>query len=171
MGHDTGKNAENPAVLQFQSTCPRGARLFLLAYLPASHLFQSTCPRGARLVGQALCINQKWFQSTCPRGARHGHPHRQKHCLWVSIHVPAWGTTFSRPSSVYKPEMVSIHVPAWGTTLVENQRKRHQPGFNPRARVGHDLDVGNLGAVLAWFQSTCPRGARRILVSRLMPNN
>ena len=38
------------------------------------------------------------------------------HALFaISIHVPAWGTTFS-VCQFYDFKFISIHVPAWGTT-------------------------------------------------------
>ena len=57
---------------QFQSTCPRGARLNRERYVPYKCQFQSTCPRGARLVNHEIPVHHIQFQSTCPRGARPG---------------------------------------------------------------------------------------------------
>ena len=55
----------------------------------------------------------------------------------ISIHVPAWGTTF-KPDSNAGRWVISIHVPAWGTTVLCG------------------LTGGKVG-----FQSTFPRGERR----------
>ena len=55
----------------------------------------------------------------------------------ISIHVPAWGTTFV-DGDLEVAGLISIHVPAWGTTDLVRDRP---PAlyFNPRARVGHDM--------------------------------
>ena len=34
---------------------------------------------------------------------------------------------------------VSIHAPAWGATMVSNARNAMRCSFNPRARVGRDV--------------------------------
>ena len=100
------------------------------------------------------------FQSTRPRGARR--------CATPSI----------RPDT-----RVSIHAPAWGATVRGIDPRGATIGFNPRARVGRDVDRRGGRNVLpvsihapAWgatagsavvsrahisFQSTRPRGARR----------
>ena len=55
------------------------------------------------------------FQSTFPRGERRFLSSDKLRETFISIHVPAWGTTryicFSKV-----PFYISIHVPAWGTT-------------------------------------------------------
>ena len=123
----------------------------------------------------------KRFQSTCPRGARHGFLRQRCDAGDISIHVPAWGTTYKVLDQAFK-KLISIHVPAWGTTsstrpgmtgcrFQSTCPRGARPGgpgtacrgrhFNPRARVGHDM--GSLpSAPPARFQSTCPRGARRL---------
>ncbi len=80
-------------------------------------------------------------QSSFNPRARVGHDnsalyHRIK-AGWVSIHVPAWGTTF-----MFSPCLICLIC------------------FNPRARVGHDKAVASMSASIFLFQSTCPRGAR-----------
>ena len=62
-----------------------------------------------------LTFYQFQFQSTFPRGERHQSLCRLWLSVTISIHVPAWGTTFN--SMDYKNfPYISIHVPAWGTT-------------------------------------------------------
>ena len=81
----------------------------------------------------------------------------------VSIHAPVWGATV-----IMNPEdwsvIVSIHAPVWGATfglLLKTQRRQFQSthpcgvrlgclpknfyrlGFNPRTRVGCDIQVGD----------------------------
>ncbi len=55
--------------------------------------FQSTRPRGARLYFQPLDLAFVQFQSTRPRGARRIYRCRLIYISTVSIHTPAWGAT------------------------------------------------------------------------------
>ena len=57
--------------------------------------------------------------------------------LEISIHVPAWGTTIGVTTSQQMIE-ISIHVPAWGTTANTVQESAIKGDFNPRSRVGND---------------------------------
>ena len=82
----------------------------------SSVLFQSTRPRGARPDHRLVRILGAEFQSTHPRGARR-HP--------VFHHA---GDTF-----------VSIHAPAWGATFHTYMYLVGSMSFNPRARVGRDV--------------------------------
>ena len=84
-------------------------------------MFQSTRPRGARLFLRIHYHMMQWFQSTRPRGARR------------------------RNGIVYGAG--------------ENC-------FNPRARVGRDIDACLIFPMSGVFQSTRPRGARRFLLQR-----
>ena len=81
----------------------------------------------------------KKFQSTRPRGARPGHPAFLRMLRQVSIHAPAWGATATR----------------W-------PRLQPRSCFNPRARVGRDGLVCIDADRYMPFQSTRPRGARRL---------
>ncbi len=78
----------------------------------------------------------------------------------ISIHVPAWGTTFhvSEDFIIYDnfnprsrvgndshgssrdctQAKISIHVPAWGTTVYSMYIIPMERNFNPRSRVGND---------------------------------
>ena len=89
---------------------------------------------GARIYGYIK------FQSTFPRGERPGVDFVGYRFFGISIHVPAWGTTFGDMVYTYDrlgfqstfPRgerqiaavpaaaigTISIHVPAWGTTSV-----------------------------------------------------
>jgi len=125
---------------QFQSTHPRGVRLYGGGDARAIvKEFQSTHPRGVRLVGvlvkmERICL----FQSTHPRGVRRcGSPGRQRDCI-VSIHAPARGATFMPPVWLAMAA-VSIHAPARGATY----------------------GGGDARAIVKEFQSTHPRGVRR----------
>ncbi len=123
-----------------------------------------------------------WAVSFNPR-ARVGRDHHGD--AWrdeqiVSIHAPAWGATWLR-GQCRSARNVSIHAPAWGATqwgafLINRKRfqstrprgARRRPCepwrirscFNPRARVGRDLEASPMRVRLSLFQSTRPRGAR-----------
>ena len=100
---------------------------------------------------------------------------------WISIHVPAWGTTVFK-SALLASQPISIHVPAWGTTASDVALLTGNNNFNPRSRVGNDGKLVQFGKecvisihVPAWgttkitavpaitmlFQSTFPRGERQ----------
>ncbi len=58
----------------------------------------------------------------------------------VSIHAPAWGAT-QDSTFVFLVYEVSIHAPAWGATPLGICGCGMQISFNPRARVGRDLNT------------------------------
>ena len=55
---------------------------------------------------------------------------------------------------------VSIHAPAWGATRYVIPGSPSRESFNPRARVGRDVQRGLFLISITQFQSTRPRGAR-----------
>ena len=146
----------------FQSTHPRGVRLALpldhdrLAlvsiHAPAwgatsqrpkggqrsrvsihAPAWGATCPCEVRRLAKSL------FQSTHPRGVRLGISPSGFNATGVSIHAPAWGATLVVTEAVHRVGPVSIHAPAWGATAVDGLPERPVIGFNPRTRVGCDL--------------------------------
>ena len=99
-------------------------------------LFQSTFPRGERRKIQGAVLRQGHFN---PR-SRVGNDDKltvRKDAKIISIHVPAWGTTYP-PCVRMTVDGISIHVPAWGTT------------------EGHDDPES-----VRRFQSTFPHGERQ----------
>ena len=52
------------------------------------------------------------------------------------------------------------HAPAWGATTPAMWQKNKEKSFNPRTRVGCDVDAKSTAAERAQFQSTHPRGVR-----------
>ena len=104
--------------------------------------FQSTFPRGERLLLRRRCLKNSVFQSTFPRGER-----RPKA---VSGPSPENFNPRSRVgndgncSSVRMFPFISIHVPAWGTTGEQNICHYNDIYFNPRSRVGNDVK-GTIG--------------------------
>ena len=55
--------------------------------------------------------------------SRVGNDRCKRHCYchdkFISIHVPAWGTTTACIFVKTTSSLISIHVPAWGTTLYQ----------------------------------------------------
>ncbi len=155
--------------------------------LTLAWLFQSTRPRGARLYSVVPDGTLVSFQSTRPRGAR---PRRPAHGAGdedVSIHAPARGATACW-DAYERQTIVSIHAPVRGATAVastptsgtrfQSTRPRGARlatygassvamGFNPRAREGRD-EAAISNSPQSWsFQSTRPRGARQKTRGRL----
>ncbi len=116
-----------------------GATALVAAGALVLKVFQSTHPRGVRQPHRYATRSLPWFQSTHPRGVRRGCDRRQFFGYRVSIHAPAGGATTPRPG---KP-------PSWQS-------------FNPRTRGGCDRSCGCLRGSYPLFQSTHPRGVRRI---------
>ena len=111
----------------------------IISKIPRSMRFQSTHPRGVRLWPPWIRRYGSWFQSTHPRGVR-------RWPCWP--HALVWG--------------VSIHAPAWGATTGSAGASIGGTGFNPRTRVGCDEVTAITGYVASVFQSTHPRGVRRV---------
>ena len=107
------------------------------------------------------------FQSTRPCGARRGSYSPLQGCTTVSIHAPVWGATDYRAQGGGELP-VSIHAPVWGATRsVSDARKvqefqstrpcgarrwgrdtmRRDASFNPRARVGRDVSMGQSSTI------------------------
>ena len=124
----------------FQSTRPRGARLFrnfwfrasLLCFNPRAHAGRDSLPAAVGSVAE--------FQSTRPRGARHDCKCLADYIMYVSIHAPTRGATAllqtlaqihlsfnprahagrdSGTFSVLSHALVSIHAPTRGATVLE----------------------------------------------------
>ncbi len=115
---------------------------------------------GATISSSSRIRLPRLFQSTRPHGARHKSEKNIVDTNKVSIHAPAWGAThtgvtvteFSFVFQSTRPHgarldytfamagmVVSIHAPAWGATAMRYIIVIHQLCFNPRARMGRDL--------------------------------
>ena len=148
---------------QFQSTRPRGARREIGGAFQGAPGFnpRARVGRDATRTGERPVL--VWFQSTRPRGARRFLGLADGRFKVVSIHAPAWGATLfyrlpTRQGTVFqstrprgarpagrrfalglhqfqstRPRGARLHRP--------RQRRRGRPGFNPRARVGRDVDA------------------------------
>ena len=111
---------------------------------------------------------------------------RNIHLKRISIHAPAWGATRGSAHPI-RAIRISIHAPAWGATgrprpsrtppTYFNPRSRmgsdvnaimhgelSSENFNPRSRMGSDRSRRALRVDRRGFQSTLPHGERRELV-------
>ena len=123
-------------------------------------MFQSTRPRGARRATSRhqLC-SVRSFQSTRPRGARHQRAESRACC--VSIHAPARGATADAHASAlacFNPRARAGRDARSRIALNVSSTRR----FNPRARAGRDDRLSCSYCTITEFQSTRPRGARRV---------
>ena len=110
------------------------------------------------------------FQSTFPRGERRYLSGIWTCLQWVSIHVPARGTTQTY-HKIKELDIVSIHVPARGTTISIRDLDLLTVGFNPRSREGNDMTSEEKAEYRAKFQSTFPRGERQQLLINFIYNS
>ena len=155
----------NPLV--FQSTHPRGVRPYLLQALSLRDMVSIHAPtRGATSRQIFSCVRLAVSIHAPTRGAtldlpRFGriifsfNPRTHEgcdfvpfQCLWryfVSIHAPTRGATCTHEEVIYR-FYVSIHAPTRGATMLFAASK-----------------------IATMFQSTHPRGVRRIVVSVLLP--
>jgi len=151
--------------IKFQSTHPRGVRLWNSATIMMSHRrFQSTHPRGVRLQDPYPHESPSYkFQSTHPRGVRQNpsgsswsimycfNPRTREGC--DHPHHPA-----ALAHSGFNPRTregcdasicwrlrgrfwVSIHAPARGATLYSSILTTPACRFNPRTREGCDTSL------------------------------
>ena len=100
-------------------------------------LFQSTFPRGERPSSSTRIPFLSQFQSTFPRGERRCQCEHWLAIFFISIHVPAWGTTIQSecPRAALR----------FQSTFPRGERHSHTNvlvvhllHFNPRSRVGND---------------------------------
>ena len=182
----------------------RGATFRVAVSPPPDPIFQSTLPRGERLYISFAPFNKKGFQSTLPRGERlqmftnklkfiNFNPRSREGSdifaktfyvhIFISIHAPARGATLIRSEWAhfncdFNPRsregsdscvrknltsvIISIHAPARGATERLFYFIHIAQHFNPRSREGSDFfGRGHAKQKLA-FQSTLPRGERLV---------
>ena len=135
-----------------------GTTLFVTAFT-VCNIFQSTFPRGERRT-YTITKSQN-IQDFNPR-SRVGNDYSCVSPLYmvkISIHVPAWGTTFRELVLHESIRTISIHVPAWGTTsnlawiIGGISISIHVPAWGTTASHIDSNDTCR-------FQSTFPRGER-----------
>ena len=169
--------------LLFQSTLPRGerptterARQQLDNFNPRSHegsdarkptdkqlfkIFQSTLPRGERQKPKLRYRALKGFQSTLPRGER---PCRSQEEVprMVYFNPRSHEGSDGAVKRCVLPDEISIHAPTRGATLlpmfdnISDDISIHAP------TRGATIDRGHIHSHFIVFQSTLPRGERRL---------
>ena len=175
-----------PRRSMFQSTHPRGVRRDLAPVIVQQHPVSIHAPAwGATPQRQLYLSPRHWFQSTHPRGVRRAAGRQTRHegirfnprtrvgCDYqpASFRVQAEAFQSTHPRGVrlaidaenlIRFDRVSIHAPAWGATDRPELRLSWFRCFNPRTRVGCDPYEGKDGRFYWSFQSTHPRGVRRV---------
>ena len=155
----------------------RGSRSGILKIL-----FQSTFPHGERPPGGNGAGTERGSFNPRSRTGNDGEPWMIPAEQFVSIHVPARGTTFpaasrlpgdtgfnprsrtgndfSRPDEGPLRDYVSIHVPARGTTAMTNTII-YLNGFQSTFPHGERHPISRSGSHREMFQSTFPHGERQ----------
>ena len=117
----------------------RGATLhFLLQFL--TYIFQSTHPRGVRLYDYFNYINTLKFQSTHPRGVRRVSLTGllSRYAIFQSTHPR--GVRHAVTSVISGNRSISIHAPTRGATNEYKNNKNKTNNFNPRTHEGCDVN-------------------------------
>ena len=138
VGNDGSESSGKGNGSRFQSTFPRGERLYQDNL--QGRIDENFNPRSRVGNDYSFSTYSKFFKYFNPR-SRVGNDRNRKQTLrrqTISIHVPAWGTTFTEQPSI----TMTIY-------------------FNPRSRVGNDLKSSAWNRMRHSFQSTFPRGERR----------
>ena len=183
VGRDLFHGMTSRSYLSFQSTRPRGARPPATSksdgispvsiHAPAwgatwsriryatPAVFQSTRPRGAR--------RPRWWRS--PRGARfnpRARVGRDHACGTIGFQHGQFQSTRPRGARLSEIRCCQSGCPGFnprarvGRDFEPCHFPRGSGSFNPRARVGRDQPVFLTAAHFRAFQSTRPRGARRL---------
>ena len=166
---------------RFQSTLPRGERLFhSFLSRPILHYFNPRSREGSDSAVLALVPISSQFQSTLPRGERRYLNPRIVVNGTISIHAPARGatkeksaparissfqSTLPRGERLYSGQYtcsscaISIHAPARGATpLLYFFYIFHQ--FQSTLPRGERHGLFSICNIITVFQSTLPRGER-----------
>ena len=78
----------------------------------------------------------------------------------ISIHAPAWGATGS-PGDITPKIYISIHAPAWGATQKAYGVDSQESIFQSTLPRGERRLMTEAMQISGLFQSTLPRGERR----------
>ena len=141
----------------------RGATCLKIAIYTSKWTFQSTLPRGERLFCPCPVLTFSVFQSTLPRGERQPRSRRVGGSICFNPR--------SREGSDHSPVCKTTHRLCFnprsreGSDYLCVQEVYIIPCFNPRSREGSDLAVNQPKTAQIVFQSTLPRGERLTLVS------
>ena len=121
----------------FQSTLPRGERLFCLSSLHTHRIFQSTLPRGERRKAGRTPMEPEAFQSTLPRGERPPAASRPSGAPGYFNPRSHEGSDNRRRRDHAKSK-ISIHAPTRGATAFRATTSSSSTYFNPRSHEGSD---------------------------------
>ena len=125
----------------FQSTHPRGVRLYLRNKRVISRMFQSTHPRGVRQITFVSYGTDKVVSIHAPtRGATIDSSNFRVQ-FEVSIHAPTRGATWPIACSRYNLRFQSTH--PRGVRHDVESLNYNQQCFNPRTHEGCDLTCSN----------------------------
>ena len=147
VGCDFIRQPISPTALVFQSTHPRGVRLYNLSVSIESNGFQSTHPRGVRQLWSVRLTRRLNFNPRthvgCDLDSYYGVP-----AIKISIHAPTWGATaFPLLSGV--GDQISIHAPTWGATQRFSEYKFmgdisiHAPTWGATVKPSNDWLLGH----------------------------
>ena len=159
-------------MLRFQSTFPRGERLWHIRDYRHIMLFQSTFPRGERrllperrdamlgnfnprsLVGNDVSVQRNLYRgfNFNPRSlvGNDQSPRSCRRCpRYFNPRSLVGNDLIHRLHAGY--DLISIHVPSWGTTGCLPRIRRTSDYFNPRSLVGNDSIA--LQAYVFWLIS------------------
>ena len=170
---------------KFQSTLPRGERQEKCQTDSISLEFQSTLPRGERL---RFAMIRAGYGSFNPRSHEGSDMYWLKSCRSITGFNPRShegsdqrrvcksGAILRFQSTLPRGErhcttvtdmfivIVSIHAPTRGATRMAQPRHRQTLCFNPRSHEGSDRKWQEQMFVNGGFQSTLPRGERRVIM-------
>ena len=172
-----------PSPVSFNPRSHEGSDLSLRISALTAFVFQSTLPRGER---QNIAVRPRGFhrfQSTLPRGERRRFPHavllrhsfnprshegsdgstERFYCRWIKFQstLPR-GERLDFCSGWCSGKIVSIHAPTRGATSGQPCSDTCHSCFNPRSHEGSDHISERSVLRLQKFQSTLPRGERRV---------
>ena len=140
MGRDSVGCQIGVPLTRFQSTRPHGARLTPASTGPPYHPFQSTRPHGARLTPASTGPPYHPFQSTRPHGARR---HVGSEPIGVRRQFQSTRPHGARRLRKRFSEMLRMFQSTrpHGARLEFLRCPKWTPhSFNPRARMGRDLE-------------------------------
>ena len=136
-GATAGRHRQGERRRDFNPRTHVGCDTACVARFFSLHRFQSTHPRGVRLFRDFQDARTTIFQSTHPRGVRPEPPRYRRRGMVISIHAPTWGATSRARNPVFRPtfqsthprgvrlsrrvlelpdKAISIHAPTWGAT-------------------------------------------------------
>ena len=160
MGNDEGHLLYQLFLSEFQSTFPRGERH--QAHLQGAEIIEISIhvPAWGTTAAAGTCsVSLRHFN---PR-SRVGNDGRSEKEVELREHFnprSRVGNDCMKGLPV-RNCLISIHVPAWGTTFSAFRQHLSRMYFNPRSRVGNDDFKNSNSDTPNIFQSTFPRGERQ----------